>query len=173
MKQDILKAGDCKKLTGVSECSPTCTAGYDFMMDGSNYKKCKNSAFFWKVCPESMDYIEKMVESELKLCDIDQREAYQLLLQLEKQSAEANTLYEYFDDFISLLKNIKNMPIRRYENCLLMRSNDICQKGRKQSNEKIQSLVKRNQYKWKKQNSDVGIEKEPFREWFYRGYDVS
>ena len=32
-------------------------------------------------------------------------EAHQLLLQLEKQSAESNTLYEYFDDFINLLKN--------------------------------------------------------------------
>ena len=32
-------------------------------------------------------------------------EAYQLLLQLEKQSAESYTLYEYFDDFINLLKN--------------------------------------------------------------------
>lgn len=32
-------------------------------------------------------------------------EAHQLLLQLEKQSAESNTLYEYFDDFIKLLKN--------------------------------------------------------------------
>lgn len=31
--------------------------------------------------------------------------AHQLLLQLEKQSAESNTLYEYFDDFIKLLKN--------------------------------------------------------------------
>lgn len=32
-------------------------------------------------------------------------EAHQLLLQLEKQSAESYTLYEYFDDFINLLKN--------------------------------------------------------------------
>ena len=38
---------------------------------GTNYKKCKNSAFFWKVCPESMESIEKMVENELKFCDID------------------------------------------------------------------------------------------------------
>lgn len=70
MKKDIQKAGDCKRLHGISECSPTCTAGYDFQMDGINYKKCKNSAFFWKVCPESMEHIEKMVENELKLCEI-------------------------------------------------------------------------------------------------------
>lgn len=71
LKKDVQKAGDCKRLNGISECSPTCTAGYDFMMDGTNYKKCKNSAFFWKVCPESMEFIEQMVENELKFCDID------------------------------------------------------------------------------------------------------
>lgn len=71
MKKDIQKGGDCKRLNGISVCSPTCTAGYDFMMDGTNYKKCKNSAFFWKVCPESMEFIEQMVENELKFCDID------------------------------------------------------------------------------------------------------
>ncbi|MGN1165496.1 MAG: hypothetical protein ACI4S2_03590 [Lachnospiraceae bacterium] len=32
-------------------------------------------------------------------------EAHQLLLQLEKRSAESNTLYEYFEDFIKLLNN--------------------------------------------------------------------
>lgn len=33
MKSDILKAGDCKKLNGLT-CSPTCTAGYCFVMNG-------------------------------------------------------------------------------------------------------------------------------------------
>lgn len=66
MKKNVIKAGDCKRLTGVSECSPTCTAGYDFMMDGENYKKCKNAAFFWKVEPGSMGHIKMMLENELK-----------------------------------------------------------------------------------------------------------
>lgn len=38
-------------------------------------------------------------------------EAYQLLLQLEKQSAESNELYCYFDNFINLLKS-KNSFVR-------------------------------------------------------------
>ena len=70
MKKDVMKGGDCKRLTGVSECSPTCTAGYDFHMDGENYKKCKNSAFFWKVCGQNNIYIKKMIENELKHIDI-------------------------------------------------------------------------------------------------------
>ena len=67
MKKSVIKAGDCKRLTGISECSPTCTAGYDFIMDGVNYKKCKNSCFFWKVEPKSMEHIRNMLKSELNL----------------------------------------------------------------------------------------------------------
>ena len=59
LKKNVVKAGDCKRLTGISGCSPTCTAGYDFVMDGVNYKKCKNSAFFWKVDFKSMEYCYK------------------------------------------------------------------------------------------------------------------
>ena len=71
MKKNVIKANDCKRLTGVSECSPTCTAGYSFMMDGVNYQKCKNSAFFWKVEPDSVEHIKKIVENELKLIEVD------------------------------------------------------------------------------------------------------
>ena len=71
MKKNIIKAGDCKKLTGVSEYSPTCTAGYDFHMDGENYKKCKNSAFFWLINEESKEDTKKMIENELKLAEVD------------------------------------------------------------------------------------------------------
>lgn len=73
LKKSVVKAGDCKRLTEISECSPTCTAGYDFMMDGVNYKKCKNSSFFWKVEPQSMEYIKKMLEHELNFVEIDER----------------------------------------------------------------------------------------------------
>lgn len=72
MKKNVIKAGDCKRLTGISECSPTCTAGYDFRMDGVKYKKCKNSSFFWKVEPKSTKYIRKMLENELNLVDTDE-----------------------------------------------------------------------------------------------------
>ena len=70
MKKNVIKAGNCKRLTGVSECSSTCTAGYDFMMDGVNYKKCKNSAFFWRVDADSMEHIKKILEKELEFCFI-------------------------------------------------------------------------------------------------------
>lgn len=38
MKTDVKKAGDCKKLNGMT-CSPTCSGGYSFTMDGEELKK--------------------------------------------------------------------------------------------------------------------------------------
>lgn len=66
MKKNIIKAVDCKRLNGISECSPTCTAGYEFYMDGKCYKKCKNTAFFWLINEESKEDITKMIQNELK-----------------------------------------------------------------------------------------------------------
>lgn len=71
MKKDMIKAGDCKRLNGISDCSPTCAAGYDYFMDGANYKKCKNSAFFWLVNEESKAYIESMMAKEVELINLD------------------------------------------------------------------------------------------------------
>ena len=71
MKKEMIKALDCKRLNGISECSPTCTAGYDYRMDGVNYKKCKNGAFFWLVNADSRAFIEQMIIKEVGLCEID------------------------------------------------------------------------------------------------------
>lgn len=55
MKSDIRKAGDCKKRTGLT-CTPTCTAGYTFVMDGQEYRKCKNMAFFHSLTAGNMEH---------------------------------------------------------------------------------------------------------------------
>lgn len=41
------------------------------MMDGVNYKKCKNSFFFWKVDVQSREYTKKMLENELNFIEVD------------------------------------------------------------------------------------------------------
>ena len=64
MKADIKKAGDCKKLNGLT-CSPTCSGGYSFTMDGEELKKCKNMAFFHSLTEENYDAIKKLIRSEL------------------------------------------------------------------------------------------------------------
>ena len=68
MKKEIIKAGDCKKLVG-GTCSPICPAGYTFIIDGVEYKKCRNMAFLHNLDEESTEYILKLIKSELeKVC---------------------------------------------------------------------------------------------------------
>lgn len=64
MKKDIIKGGDCKKLNGLN-CSPTCGGGYEFTMDGVEYKKCKNMAFFHSLEEGNFDAIRKLIEAEI------------------------------------------------------------------------------------------------------------
>lgn len=64
LKKDIIKATDCKKLNGM-ECSPNCSGGYMFEMDGELYKKCRSMAFMPAVCRENYDFIRIMLENEL------------------------------------------------------------------------------------------------------------
>ena len=64
MKKDIIKAGDCKKLTG-GKCSSICTGGYIFQMDNVEYRKCKNMAFFHSLTEENYDAILGIIKSEI------------------------------------------------------------------------------------------------------------
>ena len=59
------KAGDCKKLTGFT-CTPTCTAGYTFFMDGKEYRKCKNTAFFHSLTAGNIGHILKLIKAEIE-----------------------------------------------------------------------------------------------------------
>lgn len=64
-KKEIASALDCKKLTGKT-CSPTCPAGYTFVMDGAEYKKCRSMAFLPVLCEENNPIIRKMIEEEVR-----------------------------------------------------------------------------------------------------------
>ena len=64
MKKDIIKGGDCKKLIGLN-CTPTCSGGYSFHMDGVDYKKCKNMAFFHSLENRNFSAIKKIIEAEI------------------------------------------------------------------------------------------------------------
>ncbi|HKL98858.1 MAG TPA: hypothetical protein VJZ06_02980 [Mobilitalea sp.] len=65
MKEEIIKAGDCKRLYDPNACNPKCQMGYTFIMDGEEYKKCRNMAFMPTLCKENDEYIIEFVQSEL------------------------------------------------------------------------------------------------------------
>ncbi len=63
-KKEIAAALECKKLIGLT-CSPTCPAGYQFVMDGVEYKKCRSMAFLPILNEENNPFIRKMIEAEV------------------------------------------------------------------------------------------------------------
>lgn len=63
MKAAIKKAVDCKKLTGLT-CTPTCTAGHTFVMDGQEYRTCKNMALFHSLTAGKMEHLLIRIQTE-------------------------------------------------------------------------------------------------------------
>lgn len=60
MKEDIKKSSDCKS------CNSKCEEGYNFILDGGQYKKCKYTAFFLPLSEENNPYIMELIKNEIK-----------------------------------------------------------------------------------------------------------
>lgn len=60
MKADIKKSSDCKS------CNSKCEEGYNFILDGGQYKKCKYTAFFLPLSEENNTYIMELIKNEIK-----------------------------------------------------------------------------------------------------------
>lgn len=60
MKADIKKSSDCKS------CNSKCEEGYNFILDGGQYKKCKYTAFFLPLSEENNSYIMELIKNEIK-----------------------------------------------------------------------------------------------------------
>jgi len=64
MVLEIEKTGDCGRLYNNS-CSMKCT-GYDFVIKGKRYQKCRYGCFTFLVTDDSKPYIRAFAENELK-----------------------------------------------------------------------------------------------------------
>ena len=64
MVNSIEGAGVCKRLVH-NTCSPKCT-GYDFMIGGKHYQKCRYNCFEFLMTDASKPYIKSFIEHELK-----------------------------------------------------------------------------------------------------------
>ncbi len=65
VKANIAEALNCKKLNG-QNCSPYCSGGYDFFMDGVEYKKCRSMAFLPTLNEKNCPFIRRFIELELE-----------------------------------------------------------------------------------------------------------
>ena len=65
MAKEIAKAPDCKRLLNPNDCNPKCAMGYDFILNGGHYQKCRYNAFFFLISKESKPFIKEFIEKEL------------------------------------------------------------------------------------------------------------
>ena len=66
MENEIAKASVCRRLVNPEDCNPRCVMGYDFLIRGDRYQKCRYSCFEFEVNPHSILVISDFVNSEMK-----------------------------------------------------------------------------------------------------------
>ena len=64
MEAQVAKATNCKRFVTPPECSDTCSAGYDIMIRGNRYQKCRYSCFHFKADTRSLPVIIDFIEHE-------------------------------------------------------------------------------------------------------------
>ena len=65
MKTELAGAMPCKRLINPNDCNPKCVMGYDFILDGKRYQKCRHNCFEFFVTTESMPVIIELIAGEL------------------------------------------------------------------------------------------------------------
>lgn len=66
MTETIRKAPVCKRLLNPEDCNQRCQMGYDFIMKGERFQKCRNGAFLFLLTEESKPFVESLVLHEVQ-----------------------------------------------------------------------------------------------------------
>lgn len=66
MIKTIREAPLCKRLVTPGTCNSKCAMGYDFLLRGEHFQKCRNSAFMFLLCNENNSFIETFLKNELE-----------------------------------------------------------------------------------------------------------
>lgn len=65
MRAKVAKAPVCRRLVNPELCNPHCPKGYEFILEGENYQKCRYNCFMFFLEEEANPYVRQMVEKEL------------------------------------------------------------------------------------------------------------
>lgn len=68
MANSIMDAPDCKRLLHPDACNSKCAMGYDFLMGGERYRKCRSNAFLFLLSEDNNPYIRRFLQQELEAC---------------------------------------------------------------------------------------------------------
>ncbi len=66
MMKAVAKAPACKRLINSADCSSRCPMGYDFMVKGEHYQKCRYNCFLFEINTGNFPHIKSLLENELK-----------------------------------------------------------------------------------------------------------
>lgn len=66
MVKTIEDASVCKRLINPDACNSKCAMGYDFIMHGERYQKCRNNAFMFLLSEENNPLIATFLQKELE-----------------------------------------------------------------------------------------------------------
>ena len=64
IEKEIAKSAACKRLLNPGDCNPRCVAGYDIIINGNRYVKCRYDCFLLMITPENSDIIKEFIENE-------------------------------------------------------------------------------------------------------------
>jgi hypothetical protein len=64
MEAQVAKATNCKQFMTPPGCSDSCSAGYDILIRGNRYQKCRYSCFHFKANTKSLPVITEFIELE-------------------------------------------------------------------------------------------------------------
>lgn len=65
MKSKVAKAPVCRRLVNPELCNAHCPKGYEFILEGENYQKCRYNCFMFFLEDAANPHIRRMVELEL------------------------------------------------------------------------------------------------------------
>ncbi len=66
MTETIRKAPVCKRLIDPDDCNQRCSMGYDFIMKGERFLRCRNGAFMFLLTEESKPFVEDILLHEVR-----------------------------------------------------------------------------------------------------------
>lgn len=66
MAKAVKDAPDCKRLLNPTACNPRCSMGFDFIMQGERYQKCRYNAFMFLLSDENNPHIKALLKSEIE-----------------------------------------------------------------------------------------------------------
>ena len=66
MQTEIKNSSQCKRLIDPESCNSKCSMGYDFLMNGERFQKCKNDAFMFNISADNYSYIEDFLLKEIE-----------------------------------------------------------------------------------------------------------